>query len=117
MTATPAPLRKVSDTWSSTRAGPNALPIWRAAIITGRSSARAGALLVVLGIAFFHVLEQPGQQQRHDQIERARDQERRGGEIALHDAARGAQDIVERQHVDERSILDQRDGLVAQGGQ
>src|SRR3546814_5298191 len=81
MTATTSPLRKVSDTWSSTRAGPNALPIWRAAIITGRSSARAGALLVVLGIAFFHVLEQPGQQQRHDQIERARDQERRGGEI------------------------------------
>src|SRR5690606_27430214 len=121
MTATTSPLRRVSDTSSSTLTCPNDLPMPRASIMTGRSAAAApaaaapaAALLVVLGIAFFHVLEQPGQQQRHNQIKGRRHQERRRREIALHNAARGAQDIVQRQHVDERRVFDQGDGFVAE---
>src|SRR5690606_34768214 len=114
ITATTSPLRSVSDTSSSTLTCPNDLPMPRASIMMARSAAPAPALLVVLGIAFFHVLEQPGQQQRHDQIEGRRHQERRRREIALHNAARGAQDIVERQHVDERRVFDQGDGFVAE---
>ena len=77
----------------------------------------ADGLLVVFGIALFHTLEEPRQHQRHEEIEGGRDQERRGREVALHDAARGAQDVVERQHVDQGSVLDQGDGLVAHGRQ
>src|SRR5690606_23607146 len=100
ITATTSPLRSVSDTWSSTRTPLNDLPTWFAAIMTARESVAASAgttagLLIVLGIAFFHVLEQPGQQQRHEQIKRSRHQKRRGGEITLHDAACGAQDVVQ----------------------
>src|SRR5690606_27713849 len=118
MTATTSPLRKVRETPSSTRLSPKDLMMpWASIMISRESEGGTAPLFVKFGITFFHALEEPGQHQRHDKVEDGRHQEGGGREVALHDATGCPQDVVERQHVDERGVLHQRDGLVAHGGQ
>src|SRR5690606_34679969 len=118
MTATTSSLREVRATPSSTRLSPRDLMMPLSAImISCESAGRTARLVGEFGIAFFHAMEEPGQYQRHDKVEDGRQQEGGGREVALHDATGCPQDVVQRQHVDERGVLHQRDGLVAHGGQ
>src|SRR5690554_592850 len=74
MTATTSPLRRVSDTPSRTGIPLKDFLMSCASIMILRSS--ASALIVELGIAFFHALEEPGQHERHEQIKDRRHKER-----------------------------------------
>src|SRR5690606_4447646 len=118
--ATTSPLRRVSETPSSTRLSPKDLVMPWASIMTSRGS-RPGTgtalLFIEFGIAFFHALEEPGQNQGHEQVKDGCHQERGGGEVALNDAARRPQNVVQGQHVNERGVLHQRDGFIAHGRQ
>src|SRR5690606_916719 len=120
MMATTSPLRRVRETPSSTRVLPKDLTISRASIMTSRGSTPAAGtalLFIEFGIAFFHALEEPGENQRHEQVEDGGYQEGSGGEVTLHDAAGRAQNVIQGQHVDERGVLHQRDGFIAHGRQ
>src|SRR5690606_14057907 len=113
MTATTEPSRRVSDTQRSTCTPLKDLVMSLASIMISRSSLWAPGLFVESGIAFFHALEEQGEHQRHEQIEHRRNQEGGGGEVALHDATRGAQNIVQSKDIDERGVLHQGNGFIA----
>ena len=58
------------------------------------------------------LLESPGQHSRHREVEHRRHDERRHIELALYDRARDAQQVIHRENVDERRILDEVDRLI-----
>src|SRR5574344_2277064 len=91
ITATTSPRATESDTPRSTSCVPKRLRTSRASIISAAGWAPwAASSLVVSGIALLQALEAPGQHQGHHKIESGGDDERRGGEVALHNAARRA---------------------------
>src|SRR5690606_11545257 len=103
-TATTSPLASVSDTPFSTSLAPKRLWMPLARIIGLVIGSFIGAASVIDGMAFLQALEEPRQHQRHQQVEARGDDEGGDREVALHDAARGAQQVVEREHVDQRGV-------------
>ena len=80
------------------------------------AAAGACALIRRAGITFLQTLKAPGEHQGHHKIEGRRDDE---GVVVKSRCTMPArtQQVVEGQHVDERGVLDQGDGLVAHGRQ
>src|SRR5450830_47811 len=104
MTASTSPLSTSSETPLSTSTGPKRLCT---------STARIIGLFIIDSVFLFQTLEAVGQHQGHEQIKGGSNHERHRREIALNNAACRAQQVVHGQHINQRGVLDQRDGLVA----
>src|SRR5574338_52939 len=72
ITATTSPLASVSDTPFSTSWLPKRLRMPSARIIGLVIGAASGLASVIDGMAFLQALEEPGQHQRHQQVETGR---------------------------------------------
>ena len=75
------------------------------------------SLAFVSAIVRLQFLESIGEHGGHREVEDAGNEEGSHVELALNDGARNAQEVVHGEDVDEGGVLDEVDGLVADGGQ